>query len=262
MRFRPCIDIHNGKVKQIVGGSLAESAGESVASENYVSAQDAAWFAALYKEKGLAGGHIILLNKAGTPEYEADLLQAESALAAWPGGLMIGGGVTADNASEFLALGASHVIVTSYLFEKGVFVIDRLRELAGKTGPGHLVIDLSCRKRDGTYYVVTDRWQTFTELAVTEELLQELSCYCDEFLVHGVDQEGLGQGMEEELVKILARYVRGGGRKVTYAGGIGSLADLAAFKEMSDGLLDVTIGSALKIFGGEITLEEIAEMCG
>ena len=260
MRFRPCIDIHNGKVKQIVGGSLIEAPEGSRAEENFVADQDGAYFGELYRSLGLSGGHIILLNKAGTEEYEADLAQARLALTAFPGGMQIGGGVSAENAGRLLAAGASHVIVTSWLFPEGKLSRERLARLRESVGREHLVIDVSCRRRDGAFYVVTDRWQTFTDAQVTPELLAELGESCDEFLVHGVDREGLGAGMEEDLVRLLAAYVKGGGRGVTYAGGIGSLADLKHFREVSEGLLDVTIGSALEIFGGTIPLDAVLKV--
>ncbi|MBR0152158.1 MAG: phosphoribosylformimino-5-aminoimidazole carboxamide ribotide isomerase [Lachnospiraceae bacterium] len=261
MRFRPCIDIHNGKVKQIVGGSLREDASGSEARENYVSGQDGAFYGEMYRRLGLAGGHIILLNAYASPEYVEDLQQARGALRAYPGGLMIGGGVTEGSAMHLLTMGASHVIVTSWLFPEGRFSRDRLERLAERVGREHLVIDLSCRRRDGSFYVVTDRWQTFTDAEVTPELLRELEGFCDEFLVHGVDREGLGAGMDEELVRLLAEYAADGGRPVTYAGGIGSLEDLLRFREISGGVLDVTVGSALEMFGGKLRLEDVLEAC-
>ena len=169
MKFRPCIDIHNGQVKQIVGGSLRDAGDQ--AKENFVSAQDAAFYAKLYKESNIKGGHIILLNKAGTPFYEEDVAQARGALLEYPKGLQIGGGITAENAKEFLDMGASHVIVTSYVFRDGVVDYDRLDALNQAVGRKHIVLDLSCRKKDGAYYIVTDRWQKFTKEMVCEETM-------------------------------------------------------------------------------------------
>ena len=258
MRFRPCIDIHNGKVKQIVGGGLAEQAGVSVAKENFVSEQDGGFFGALYREKGLAGGHIILLNPAGTEAYTADLAQAKLALKAFPGGFQIGGGVNGENAASLLALGATHVIVTSWLFDGGKLSQKRLEALVSAIGREHLVLDFSCRRKGEAFYVVTDRWQTYTDLTVTPELLLAFEDACDEYLIHGVDREGTGAGMDEELLEVLREYrSRGGRNPVTYAGGIGSIEDLRRFRRLTEGMVDVTIGSALDLFGGEVALEDV-----
>lgn len=254
MKFRPCIDIHNGKVKQIVGGSLKDENAE--ADENYVSGEDAAFFAAMYKEDGLEGGHIIMLNPVGTAEYEADRVQAMAALAAFPGGMQIGGGITADNAAEFIAAGASHVIVTSYVFRDGIIHMNHLKKLVEAVGKEHIVLDLSCRKRDGRYYIVTDRWQKFTDTPVNETVLEELSQYCDEFLVHGVDVEGKKAGIDEELVGMLGDFTI---CPVTYAGGARSFQDIAALHSIGSGRVDVTIGSALDIFGGELKYRDVVE---
>lgn len=255
MRFRPCIDIHNGKVKQIVGGSLRDEGDQ--ARSNFESGLDAAFYAAKYKSDHLKGGHIILLNPAGSQYYEEDRNQAFKALAEYPGGMQIGGGVTDENAQEYLSAGASHVIVTSFVFRDGVFHRENLERLAGRTGKEHLVLDLSCRKKDGAYYVVTDRWQKFTDVKLSHKVLDELSAFCDEFLIHGVDVEGKGSGMEEDLVRMLGEWE---GRPVTYAGGIGSLEDLERFREASGGRLDFTIGSALDLFGGRIPYETVAKL--
>ena len=254
MRFRPCIDIHNGKVKQIVGGSLKDEG--SQADTNFTSELDAAWYARRYQQDGLKGGHIILLNPAGSEYYEATKSQAMQALQAYPGGMQIGGGITAENAQEYLDAGASHVIVTSYVFKDGVFHEERLKKLVDAVGKEHVVLDLSCRKRDGQFYVVTDRWQKFTEMVLSHEVLDQLSGYCDEFLIHGVDVEGKGAGMEKELVQMLGSWQ---GVPITYAGGIGSLKDLETFRKESGGTVDFTIGSALDLFGGKIPYEEIVK---
>lgn len=256
MEFRPCIDIHDGKVKQIVGGSLID---QGRAKENFVAKQDAAFFAELYRRDGLAGGHIILLNPSGTPGYAADKVQALGALAAYPGGMQLGGGITPQNAAEFLQAGASHVIVTSYVFQDGHIHYERLKRLVQEVGREHLVLDLSCRKREGQYYIVTDRWQRFTDETVTLQLLDELAGYADEFLIHAVDVEGRASGIEAELVKLLGSW---NGVPITYAGGVGSFEDLLALKEHGNNRLNVTIGSALDLFGGTMPYEEVLRICG
>lgn len=197
MRFRPCIDIHNGTVKQIVGGSLRDEG--DWASTNFASELDAAFYAELYQKDGLSGGHIILLNPVGSRYYEETKRQAMEALAAYPGGMQIGGGITEGNARDFLNAGASHVIVTSYVFKDGIFQRENLEKLISTVGKEHIVLDLSCRKREKGYYVVTDRWQKFTNMRLTEDVLTELAGCCDEFLIHGVDVEGKRSGMEEEI---------------------------------------------------------------
>ena len=255
MRFRPCIDIHNGRVKQIVGGSLTD-AGDR-AKENFVSEMDAAWYADLYRSHGLTGGHVILLNAKDSPYYEQTKSQALSALREWPGGLMIGGGISADNAGEFLNAGASHVIVTSWVFRDGHIRYDRIRTLRETVGKEHLVLDLSCRKRDGKYFVVTDRWQKFTEEEVTADLLSRLQESCDEFLIHAVDVEGKAKGIEEALVELLADAC---GIPATYAGGVGSYEDVRKLRDLGKGKVDVTIGSALDLFGGPLEFRKVQEL--
>ena len=252
MRFRPCIDIHNGKVKQIVGGSLRDKG--DIARTNFSSELGADYYAELYKRDGLKGGHIILLNPAGSDYYEATREQALSALGVYPGGMQIGGGITAENAEEYLDAGASHVIVTSYVFRDGIFRRENMERLVSAVGKEHIVLDLSCRKKDGAYYVVTDRWQKFTEVSLDSGILAELSGYCDEFLIHGVDVEGKRSGMEGELVHMLGKWA---GIPITYAGGIGTLEDLERVREASGGRVDFTSGSARDLFGGEIPYEEV-----
>lgn len=254
MEFRPCIDIHNGKVKQIVGGSLRDQGDQ--AQENFVSEQDGAFFAKLYQSYGLKGGHIILLNSVDSPWYEATKEQAVKALAAYPGGMQIGGGIREDNALEFLRAGASHVIVTSYVFQNGMIHYERLEKLKKTTGKEHLVLDLSCRRQGEDYYIVTDRWQRFTEEKLSEELLERLSGYADEFLIHAVDVEGKAQGIEKDLVKLLGNW---GKIPVTYAGGVGSFEDLKQLKDLGQNRLHVTIGSALDLFGGQMAFEKVLE---
>lgn len=255
MEFRPCIDIHNGKVKQIVGGSLKDTG--NFAEENFVSKQDAAFYANMYKEAGIHGGHIILLNAKDSEYYEATKEQALKALAAYPGGLQIGGGITAENAKEFLAAGASHVIVTSYVFRDGHIDYERLAQLVAAVGKERLVLDLSCRKRDGEYFIVTDRWQKFTEERVTLSLLNRLKDSCDEFLIHAVDVEGKASGIETELVRMLGEWNE---IPVTYAGGVGSFSDLELLKRLGQNHVNVTIGSSLDLFGGPMKYEEVLKI--
>ena len=236
--FRPCIDLHDGQVKQIVGGTLGDTPGQM--RTNFVSAHPAAWFAELYRQDGLTGGHVIMLG----PGNEA---AAKSALSAYPGGLQIGGGINADNASAWLDAGASHVIVTSWVFRDGRLDAERLAQLVKKIGREKLVLDLSCRKRGENYLVVTDRWQKFTELVVSRETLEQLAAHCAEFLIHAVDVEGLCRGIDSELVTNLGEWTP---VPTTYAGGASSLADLESVTTLGQGRVHLTIGSALDIFGG------------
>lgn len=252
MKFRPCIDIHNGKVKQIVGGSLTDT--NNQATENFVSNQDGAFFANFYKKDHLKGGHIILLNPVTSSYYEATKEQANLALSAWPGGMQIGGGINSENAGEFLDAGASHVIVTSYVFKDGKINEINLQRMVSSVGKERLVLDLSCRMRDGSYYIVTDRWQKFTDVKVTKDLLDELSLSCDEFLIHAVDVEGKQQGVEEHLLSMLGDWNK---IPVTYAGGVSSFNDLEKVKTLGKDHVDVTIGSALDLFGGTMKYKEI-----
>ena len=228
--------MHEGRVKQIVGGTL----GDAALRTNFVSDRPAAWFAELYRRDALFGGHVIQLG-AGNESV------ARSALAAFPGGLHLGGGVNASNAPAWLAAGASHVIVTSWVFREGRVDWARLAELVKAIGKNRLVLDLSCRKRGDQYYVVTDRWQKFTELAVNAETLARLSDFCAEFLVHAVDVEGLCRGIDGDLVGKLGQWTP---IPTTYAGGANSLADLETVTRLGQGRVDLTIGSALDIFGG------------
>ena len=253
MKFRPCIDIHNGKVKQIVGGSLRD-AGDS-AEENFVSGQDASFYARLYRSHGLEGGHIILLNAKDSPYFEATRTQALQALKSYPGGLQIGGGITAENAGEYLEAGAAKVIVTSYVFRKGQVDYERLKALSAKVGKDRLVLDLSCRKKGERYYIVTDRWQKFTDIALNRESLEEFARYCGELLIHAVDVEGRARGIEQDVARLLGEW---GKLPVTYAGGIHCIEDLILLKELGQGRLDFTVGSALDLFGGGMKFEEVA----
>lgn len=264
MEFRPCIDIHNGKVKQIVGSSLRDKG--SQAEENFVSERDSAYYAGLYRDSGIRGGHIILLNKAGSEYYEKTREQALLALHAYPGGLQVGGGITADNAMEFLNEGAEKVIVTSYVFSDGKIHYGNLKRLCKVIGKERLVLDLSCRYRSSTksgtnaegYYIVTDRWQKFTDEQVTIALLEELSGYCGEFLIHAVDVEGKAGGIEKPLVELLGTW---GKLPVTYAGGVHDYEDLYRIHALGKDRLNVTIGSALDLFGGNLSFERIVEIC-
>ena len=257
MEFRPCIDIHNGRVKQIVGGSLKDKGNQ--AEENFVSQMDGAFYANMYKKAGIRGGHIILLNPVTSEYYEATRAQALLALHSYPGGLQLGGGITADNAARFIEAGASHVIVTSYVFNNGRIDYNNLEKLVDAVGKSHLVLDLSCRKKDDSYYIVTDRWQKFTDEVITEELLDELSQYCDEFLIHAVDVEGKAGGIEKELMSLLGNW---GKIPLTYAGGVHSFEDLRLIKELGHNRVNVTIGSALDLFGGSMKFEDVIAFCG
>ena len=221
MKFRPCIDIHNGKVKQIVGGTLADIG--NAAQDNFVSEQDAGFYARLYQSRGLSGGHIILLNPVGSEFYDADVEQARLALSAYPGGFMLGGGITPENAEQFLDAGASHVIVTSYVFSGGKINMENLKRMVYAVGKEHLVLDLSARRRGEAYYVVTDRWQRFTEQALDSNILDNLSDYCDEYLIHAVDVEGRQQGIEEDVARLLGSFAK---LPVTYAGGVSSMREI------------------------------------
>lgn len=256
MQFRPCIDIHNGKVKQIVGGSLSDSTGS--ARENFVAEQDAAYYAELYRDAGLRGGHVILLNAGDSAYYGKTREQAFRALRAFPGGLQAGGGITAENAEEFLNAGASHVIVTSYVFREGRIDYDRLKRISAAVGKDRLVLDLSCKRLGGRYRIVTDRWQKTTELDVDLELLQGLSGFCDEFLIHAVDVEGKASGIEEELAAFLGTW---DGSAVTYAGGIHDYEDLRELKRLGRNRLNITVGSALDLFGGSLSWRKVREIC-
>jgi phosphoribosylformimino-5-aminoimidazole carboxamide ribotide isomerase len=243
MKFRPCIDLHNGKVKQIVGGSLDDSG----AMENFVSDKGAAYYAEMYRRDGLAGGHVIMLGPGNEDE-------AMAALKAYPGGMQIGGGITPDNAVMYLDAGASHVIVTSYVFKNGLFNPGNLEKMIKATGRDRLVIDLSCRIKDNAYYVVTERWQNFTGFEITRENIAMLEEHCDEFLVHAVDVEGMKEGVDIRLVSLLSDYVS---IPVTYAGGVRDFSDIENVFQAGKGKIDLTIGSALDIFGGDISYSEV-----
>ncbi len=256
MKFRPCIDIHNGQVKQIIGGTLTDQ--DDKAEENFVSDMDAAFFASKYKKDELTGGHIIILNPQDSQYYEADCAQAYAALAAFPGGMQAGGGIDATNAGRFIEAGASHIIVTSYVFRGGQLNMKNLNELKRAVGRRRIVLDLSCRRRGDGYYIVTDRWQKFTDMPVTCETMEMLSEHCDEFLVHAVDVEGRSAGIDIRLAEILGGWK---GLPVTYAGGVRSIEDLELLRQSGMDRLDVTIGSALDIFGGSLRYEDVRSYC-
>lgn len=254
MKFRPCIDIKNGHVVQIVGGTLQSQDGrsdshenESHAVTNFESEKPSRFFAERYKKDGLTGGHVISLG----PGNQDAVMEA---LKAFPGGLQVGGGIHPDNAALYLDAGASHVIVTSYVFSNGVVDMSKLNRLIKKVGKERLVLDLSCRSRDGAFWIVTDRWQKFTEVAVTEKSIEDFSAHCDELLVHGVDVEGKMGGVQSELVSLLGRCAP---IPVTYAGGVKSFFDLDLVKEIGQNRVDLTIGSALDLFGGNIPYADV-----
>lgn len=252
MKFRPCIDIHNGSVKQIVGGSLKDE--NNVAEDNFVSEKNADFYAKLYKNHNLTGGHIIILNPEGSEFYDADLSQAKLALSEFPMGMQIGGGITDKNAKKFLDMGASHVIVTSFVFKNGCINYENLKQLEQAVGKKNLVLDLSCRKKNGNYFIVTDRWQNFTEVELNEQSLEFFSKFCDEFLIHAVDAEGKAKGIEPDVAKLMGKFC---GIPSTYAGGIASLEDIDLLCKYGDGKIDYTVGSALDIFGGKIPFKSL-----
>ena len=270
MQFRPCIDIHNGKVKQIVGSSLKDAG--NLAEENFVSKQDAAFYANMYKSDGITGGHIILLNSTDSEFYEVTKQQALLALHAYPNGLQVGGGITAENAPYYIEEGASHVVVTSYVFKDGTIYYDHLKQLVKSVGKNRIVLDLSCRymeknvmingkecDKESGYYVVTDRWQKVTKERITPEFLDEMATYCDEFLIHAVDVEGKQNGIETELVKLLGDW---GKIPMTYAGGVHTFGDIETIKHLGKGKMNVTIGSALDLFGGALKYKEVLDYMG
>ena len=244
-KFRPCIDLHDGRVKQIVGSSLSDNG--AGLKTNFETDRSPAWFAELYKKDSVRGGHVIMLGKGNVDA-------AKAALAAYPGGLQVGGGITADNALEYLDAGASHVIVTSWIFPDGKLDRERLERLSQTVGKERLVLDLSCKRvsdpedAEPRWKIATNRWQTLIDIEITAETLEDLSRYCDEFLIHAADVEGKQQGMDDELIMFLAEHSP---IPCTYAGGAKSLADLKHCKVISNGAIDLTIGSALDLFGGK-----------
>lgn len=254
MKFRPCIDIHNGSVKQIVGGSLSDT--NDYAAENFVSECGGGYYGSLYRSRGLYGGHIILLNPPSSKYYAENVRQAYSALSAFEGGLQIGGGINNENAGAFLDRGASHVIVTSFVFRNGEVCFENLNAMVKAVGKNRLVLDLSCRKRNGEYYIVTDRWQKFTDIKLDEKSIELFSRYCSEFLIHAVDAEGKASGIEEGVASLMGECID---IPCTYAGGISSFEDLDKLKALGGGRIDFTVGSALDIFGGQMPFDRV---CG
>jgi phosphoribosylformimino-5-aminoimidazole carboxamide ribotide isomerase len=246
MRFRPCIDLHEGKVKQIVGGTLSGGDANGLIT-NFVTERKPSEFAKMYRSDGLGGGHVVML---GPGNEEA----ARDALEAFPGGLQIGGGITPGNADLFLGMGASHVIVTSYVFTDGHIDWERLEQLSAAVGKKRLVVDVSCRKREGLYYVVTDRWSKFTSMTIESDSMHSLARFCDEFLVHAADIEGKRSGVDSELIELLARSSP---VPVTYAGGVRTFNDLEIVRRRGGGRVDVTVGSALDIFGGAMKYADV-----
>ena len=240
MRFRPCIDLHQGIVKQIVGKTLSDQDSDHLET-NFKADKPAGWFAELYRKDNLTGGHIIKLGPGNDTA-------AKEALTAWPFGMQIGGGITADNAKNWLNAGAAAVIVTSWVFHDGAVDQKRLQALTQIVGKEHLVLDLSCRKKDRKYLVVTDRWQKFTQESINFSLLDHLSQYCSEYLIHAVDVEGRCMGIETELVDLLGQWA---GLPVTYAGGVHTQKDIDTIDALGRGCIDFTVGSALDIFGGD-----------
>ncbi len=248
MRFRPCIDLREGRVVQIIGSSLIDKNSEKLKT-NFETDRSPEDFAKMYKDDNLPGGHVISL---GPGNENASL----SALRAFPGGFHIGGGITPQNAITYLDAGASHVIVTSYVFSNGQIDMDKLQLLQGTVGKNRLVLDLSCRKKGSDFWIVTDRWQKFTNVTICPEILNQLADHCDEFLVHGVDVEGKMEGIQTELIEILGKNSP---IPVTYAGGVKDLSDLDLVKEVGRNRVDLTIGSALDIFGGSIPYRSVVE---
>ncbi|KAF9694797.1 hypothetical protein EKO04_006857 [Ascochyta lentis] len=240
-KFRPCIDLHAGSVKQIVGGTLSTSTPSDLKT-NWTSEHPSAYYASLYKEHDLSGAHVIMLGPGNDTA-------AQEALEAWKGGMQVGGGINEGNAREWIERGAERVIITSYLFPDSVFSMDRLKGVLYALGndKNELVIDLSCRRKDDKWFVATNKWQTITDFELNQESIQLLEPHCSEFLIHAADVEGLQRGIDHELVTKLAEWCS---IPVTYAGGGRSIADLELVKELSHGKVDLTIGSALDIFGG------------
>jgi len=226
-KFRPCIDLHEGQVKQIVGSTLLD---DGSPTENHVSTQPAAWFAGKYCDDRLPGGHVI---KLGPGNEEA----AKSALRGFPGGLQIGGGINLKNAQGWLDAGASHIILTSWLFDKaGKFESEKLDALVKQVGKQRIVIDLSCKRNNDGWTVAMNRWQTLTDIEVEPSTLDSLADRCDEFLIHAADVE--------ELMGKWAKI------PMTYAGGVATMDDVLLVDSAGAGNVDVTVGSALDLFGG------------
>lgn len=255
MQFRPCIDIHDGKVKQIVGDTISDlGKADGQPKENFVADKDAVYYAKIYQQDGLRGGHIINLNMKGTPEYDKSKKVAIEALKVYPDGLQYGGGVDDTNAREFIDAGASHVIVTSYVFNEGRVDYEALERISGLVGREHLVLDLSCTRIGDRFFVVTDRWQKVTQEVIGYNFLDKLAFYCDEFLIHAADVEGRQSGIDRDLVGLIGRYKR---VPVVYAGGVSNYRDIELISYLSDNNMDFTIGSCLDLFGGDLVYDRI-----
>lgn len=251
-RFCPCIDLHQGQVKQIVGSTLSTGSDVSLPDVNFSTNTPSSDFATRYAADRLTNGHVIML---GPGNEEA----AKSALKASPGTLQVGGGINELNCVEWLQAGATHVIVTSAVFRDGAIDWERLKKIVETIGGKEkLVLDLSCRKKKGSkeYYVVTDKWQKYTNVPVTAETLQSLAAHCDQFLVHGVDVEGQQCGILDDLVELLGQHSP---LPVTYAGGVRSLEDLDRVHRLGMGRVDVTVGSALDLFGGSLPYQDVVD---
>lgn len=249
LEFRPCIDLHEGKVKQIVGSTLGTT--NQTVVENFISSYDSSYYAQMFAQDHLTGGHVIMLGQGNEDA-------ALAALTTFPQGLQVGGGITAANAQKYIDAGASHVIVTSYIFHDGKLDLERLQHLNKLIGKEHLVIDLSCKMRDGKWFVMTDKWTKFSHFEVNAASIQDIENYCDELLIHAVDVEGKKGGMQESLVRDLAAWTS---IPTTYAGGIRSIEDLEKFNQIANGKLHITIGSALSIFGGELPYTDVVKYC-
>ncbi len=236
-------------MKQIVGGTLRDSGAGP--KENFVSEKSAEWYAELYREGGLTGGHVIQLG-AGNRDA------AREALSAWPNGMQIGGGINIRNAVEWLEAGASQIIITSSLFDSdGRFLEKNLRELAAEVGRENIVVDLSCRRTKTGWTVAMNRWQTLTNIDVTHPTLETLAEWTSEYLIHAADVEGLCNGIDAELVEELGGWA---GVPMTYAGGVSGMDDVLLVADRSGGNVDVTVGSALDIFGGSgVSYESLLE---
>lgn len=250
MKFRPCIDLHQGEVKQIVGSTLSDKRPDHLIT-NFTSSKPVEWYGTLYQKDQLKGGHIIQLGANND-------IAASKALASWKNGMQLGGGINANNATSWLDKGAEKVIVTSYVFSGGQVHQENLDALFKVTGKERLVIDLSCRKKDGKYWIVTDRWQKFTTVEVNISTLDFFANYCSEFLIHAVDKEGKNSGIEKELIQLLGAW---GKIPITYAGGIASWEDIKEIQQLGRGKIDFTVGSALDLFGGkQIEYQKLVEL--
>ncbi|KAF6005708.1 hypothetical protein HII12_005282 [Brettanomyces bruxellensis] len=231
-----CIDIHGGKVKQIVGGTLNQDDTEqskntckSNLETNFVSEKSSSYYAKLYEEHGIIRTHVIKLGS-----LEENNRVAIEALKAWPKHLQIGGGINDTNAKYWIQQGADKVIVTSWLFPKGQFDKSRLERISQLVGKEHLVVDLSYFDAGGveqgrllSYSRGTARNSSFMQLM--------LKAFC--------------KGIDQELVAKLAEWCTS---PIVYAGGAKSIDDLKLVDKLSHGRVDLTFGSALDLFGGKL----------